>query len=42
MWAMFAAQRWSRDDQMPDRSHWRIEGLNLLRTALDRAELNRA
>jgi hypothetical protein len=37
MWAMFAAQRWSRDDQMPNRSHWRNEGLNLLRAALDRA-----
>jgi hypothetical protein len=39
MWAMFAAQRWSRDDQMPNRSHWRNEGLNLLRAALDRARL---
>jgi hypothetical protein len=40
MWAMFAAQRWSRDDQMPNRSHWRSEGLSLLRAALDRAGLN--
>jgi hypothetical protein len=41
MWAMFAAQRWSRDDQMPNRSHWRTEGLNLLRAALDHGGLNR-
>ena len=40
MWAMFAAQRWSRDDQMPNRSHWRIEGLNLLCAALDRGGLD--
>jgi hypothetical protein len=40
MWAMFAAQRWTRDDQMPDRSHWRSEGLNLLRAALDHGGLN--
>jgi aminoglycoside phosphotransferase (APT) family kinase protein len=36
MWAMFAAQRWSRDDQIPNRNYWRIEGLNRLRVALDR------
>jgi hypothetical protein len=36
MWAMFATQRWWRNDQYPDRSHWRTEGLNLLRAALDR------
>lgn len=35
MWAMFATQRWSRDDQLPDRSYWRIEGFNRLRAALD-------
>ncbi|WP_055530411.1 phosphotransferase [Streptomyces graminilatus] len=34
-WAMFSAWRWRRTDQMPDRSHWRAEGLNRLRTALD-------
>ena len=35
MWAMFAAQRWSGDDQFPDRRYWRIEGLTRLRAALD-------
>lgn len=40
MWAMFAAQRWSRDDQIPNRNYWRIEGLNRLRVALDRGGLN--
>ncbi|WP_330343043.1 aminoglycoside phosphotransferase family protein [Streptomyces sp. NBC_00557] len=35
-WAMFSAWRWRRDDQMPDRAHWRVEGLNRLRAALDR------
>ena len=39
MWAMFAAQRWSRDDQLPNRSYWRIEGFNRLRAALDRGGL---
>ncbi|MFD5335923.1 phosphotransferase [Streptomyces hawaiiensis] len=35
-WAMFSAWRWRRHDQMPDRDHWRAEGLNLVRAALDR------
>ncbi|MEV5419801.1 phosphotransferase [Streptomyces albogriseolus] len=35
-WAMFSAWRWRRDDQMPDRDHWRVEGLNQVRAALDR------
>lgn len=35
-WAMFSAWRWRRDDQMPDREHWRVEGLNRVRAALDR------
>ncbi|WP_399885347.1 phosphotransferase [Streptomyces sp. BBFR51] len=35
-WAMFSAWRWRRDDQMPDRGHWRVEGLNQVRAALDR------
>lgn len=35
-WAMFSAWRWRRDDQMPDRDHWRAEGLNRVRAALDR------
>lgn len=35
-WAMFSAWRWRRADQMPDRGHWRAEGLNQVRAALDR------
>ncbi|GGU68089.1 aminoglycoside phosphotransferase family protein [Streptomyces daghestanicus] len=35
-WAMFAAWRWRRADQMPDRDHWRTEGLALVRASLDR------
>ncbi|MFF9483369.1 phosphotransferase family protein [Streptomyces sp. NPDC014676] len=35
-WAMFSAWRWRAADQMPDRSHWRVEGLNHVRTALGR------
>ncbi|MFC8082585.1 phosphotransferase family protein [Streptomyces sp. NPDC057340] len=35
-WAMFSAWRWRRDDQMPDRDHWRSEGLDRVRAALDR------
>lgn len=35
-WALFSAWRWRRDDQMPDRAHWRGEGLNRVRAALDR------
>ncbi|MFD9499326.1 aminoglycoside phosphotransferase family protein [Streptomyces sp. NPDC060035] len=35
-WAMFSAWRWRRDDHMPDRDHWRAEGLNQVRAALDR------
>jgi hypothetical protein len=38
-WAMFSAWRWRRNDQMPDRDRWRVEGLNRVRTALDRCEL---
>ncbi|MEU4037773.1 phosphotransferase [Streptomyces collinus] len=38
-WAMFSAWRWRRDDQMPDREHWRVEGLSQVRTALERCEL---
>ncbi|WP_217177279.1 phosphotransferase [Streptomyces sp. AC495_CC817] len=37
-WAMFSAWRWRRDDQMPDRGHWRVEGLSRLRAALGRCE----
>jgi hypothetical protein len=35
-WAMFSAWRWRRDDQLPDRDHWRVAGLDLVRAALDR------
>lgn len=35
-WAMFSAWRWRRDDQMPDRARWRVEGLDQVRAALDR------
>jgi hypothetical protein len=35
-WAMFSAWRWRRVDQMPDRDHWRVAGLNQVRAALDR------
>ena len=35
-WAMFSAWRWRRNDQLPDRDHWRAEGLNRVRAALDR------
>ncbi|MEU7471023.1 aminoglycoside phosphotransferase family protein [Streptomyces sp. NPDC044984] len=39
-WAMFSAWRWRRDDQMPDRDHWRVEGLDRVRAALDRCGLD--
>ncbi|KAA0930400.1 phosphotransferase family protein [Streptomyces apricus] len=35
-WALFSAWRWRRDDRMPDREHWRVEGLDRVRTALGR------
>jgi hypothetical protein len=35
-WALFSAWRWRRNDRMPDRDRWRAEGLNRVRTALDR------
>jgi hypothetical protein len=38
-WAMFSAWRWRRDDQMPERGHWRVEGVNQVRVALDRCGL---
>ncbi|MEV7139338.1 phosphotransferase [Streptomyces tauricus] len=34
-WALFSAWRWRRNDQMPDRAHWRAHGLERVRTALD-------
>ncbi|MBE9499775.1 phosphotransferase [Streptomyces sp. GKU 257-1] len=39
-WAMFCAWRWRRNDQMPDRDHWRVEGLHQVRAALDRCGPN--
>ncbi|GAA1420625.1 aminoglycoside phosphotransferase [Streptomyces thermospinosisporus] len=35
-WALFSAWRWRGDDQMPDRDHWRAEGLDRVRAALAR------
>ncbi|SDL05880.1 aminoglycoside phosphotransferase family protein [Streptomyces indicus] len=32
-WALFSAWRWRREDQMPDREHWRAEGLRRVRAA---------
>jgi hypothetical protein len=36
MWAGVTTMRWGRGDQYPDREYWRLEGLNQLRTALNR------
>jgi hypothetical protein len=36
MWAGFTTMRWRPWDQLPNRDHWRVEGLNQLRAALDR------
>jgi hypothetical protein len=36
MWAGFTTMRWRPRDQLPNRDHWRVEGLNRLRAALDR------
>ncbi|MFD3469748.1 phosphotransferase family protein [Streptomyces sp. NPDC058682] len=38
-WAMFSAWRWRRADQMPDRDHWRAEGLALVHASLVRCGL---
>lgn len=35
-WALFTTWRWRRDDQFPDRDHWRREGLDRVRAALRR------
>lgn len=35
VWAMVSAWRWREADQFPDRDHWRVEGLNRVRAALD-------
>jgi hypothetical protein len=37
MWAGFTTMRWRPWDQLPNRDHWRVEGFNQLRAALDRA-----
>jgi hypothetical protein len=39
-WALFTTWRWRRDDQLPNRRYWRIEGLNRVRAALDRYGLD--
>lgn len=39
-WALFTTWRWRHDDQLPNRQHWRMEGLNLIRTGLDRCGLD--
>jgi hypothetical protein len=33
IWAMITTWRWQRDDQLPGRDYWRIEGLNQIRSA---------
>jgi hypothetical protein len=40
MWAMVTTWRWRGDDQLPNGHHWRIEGLNQIRAALDRYGLD--
>jgi hypothetical protein len=42
MWALFTTWRWRHDDQLPDGHYWRTEGLNQIRSALDRYGLDRA
>jgi hypothetical protein len=39
-WALFTTWRWRRDDQLPNRSYWRAEGLGRVRAALDRHGLS--
>jgi hypothetical protein len=34
IWAMITTWRWERDDQLPNRRYWRIEGLNQIRSAV--------
>jgi hypothetical protein len=38
--AMVTAWRWDRDDQFPDGGYWGIEGINQIRVALDRYEMD--
>lgn len=35
IWAMITTWRWQRDDQLPNRRYWRIEGLNQIRATLN-------
>jgi hypothetical protein len=35
--AMITAWRWDRNDQLPDKRYWRIEGLKRIRAAVDRS-----
>ncbi len=35
-WALFSAWRWRQADQLPNRDYWRTEGLNRVRSALER------
>lgn len=37
MWAGITTMRWRPWDQFPNRDYWRVEGLNQLRAALERA-----
>jgi hypothetical protein len=34
IWAMITSWRWRHDDQLPNREHWRVEGLSQLERAL--------
>jgi len=40
IWAMITTWRWCRDDELPNRDYWRIEGLNQLRKELARYGLD--
>ena len=40
MWALATTWRWRHDDQLPNGRHWRREGLNQVRAALDRYGLD--
>ncbi|MEW2077343.1 phosphotransferase family protein [Streptomyces sp. NPDC012403] len=39
-WALFSAWRWRQADQMPDRDHWRTEGLARVRASLEACGLS--
>lgn len=40
IWAMITTWRWCRDDELPNRDYWRVEGLNQLRKELARYGLD--